>query len=244
MHLDPGFNGDVHRIGVAAHRLRALLVLVEGCSQTRFRPLPGKVAANVALGVADQRRGDPLRRRILIALNIDLVVQHGLSNVTEQNTERLTPVFDEENPIGATGLMRTWYTTKPCFPTTKSHISHLVGDSAWEGHAANVFEKRDDVLSYAKNDHLGFQIYYMWAGSRRRYVPDILVRLAGGTILALEIKGTDSPQNKAKRDALNEWVKAINAAGGFGRWAWDVAFKPGEVQDIIARHAAVVEPAE
>jgi type III restriction enzyme len=187
---------------------------------------------------------DPLRRRILIALNIDLVVQHVLSNVTEQNTERLTPVFDEENPIGATGLMRTWYTTKPCFPTTKSHISHLVGDSAWEGHAANVFEKREDVLAYAKNDHLGFQIYYMWAGSRRRYVPDFLVRLAGGTILALEIKGTDSPQNKAKRDALNEWVKAINAAGGFGRWAWDVAFKPGEVQDIITKHAAVAEPAE
>ena len=44
----------------------------------------------------------------------------------------------------------------------------------------------------------------MWAGSRRRYVPDFLVRLAGGTILVLEIKGTDSPQNKAKRDALNE----------------------------------------
>jgi type III restriction enzyme len=57
----------------------------------------------------------------------------------------------------------------------------------------------------------------MWAGSRPRYVPDLLVRLAGGTILALEIKGADSPQNKTKRDALNEWVKAINAAGGFGR---------------------------
>ena len=69
---------------------------------------------------------DPLRRRILIALKIDLVIQHVLRNVTEQNTERLTPVFDEENPIGATGRMRTWYTTKPCFPTTKSHISHLV----------------------------------------------------------------------------------------------------------------------
>jgi type III restriction enzyme len=67
---------------------------------------------------------------------------------------------------------------------------------------------------------------------------------AGGTTLALEIKGTDSPQNKAKRDALNEWVKAINAAGGFGRWTWDVAFKPSEVQDIITKHAAVAEPAE
>lgn len=95
----------------------------------------------------------------------------------------------------------------------------------------------------AEDDAFGFQIYYMWAGSRRRYVPDFLVRLAGGTILALEIKGTDSPQNKAKRDALNEWVKAINAAGGFGRWAWDVAFKPGEVQDTIDRHAGALEPA-
>jgi type III restriction enzyme len=179
---------------------------------------------------------DPLRRRILIALNIDLVVRHVLNNVTEQNTERLTPVYDEENPIGATGHMRTWYTTKPCFPTTRSHISHMVGDSSWEGHAANILEKRDDVVAYAKNDHLGFQIYYMWAGSRRRYVPDFLIRFTSGVTLALEIKGTDSPQNQAKRHALNEWVQAINAAGGFGQWAWDVAFNPDEVQDILDRH--------
>ena len=98
------------------------------------------------------------------------------------------------------------------------------------------------VVAYAKNDHLGFQIQYMWAGSRRRYVPDFLVRLSGGKMLALEIKGTDSPQNKAKRDALNEWVKAINASGGFGCWSWDVAFKPGDVQDIITKHTAVAEP--
>jgi len=147
----------------------------------------------------------------------------------------LTPVYDEENPIGATGHMRTWYTTKPCFPTTRSHISHMVGDSSWEGHAANILEKRDDVVAYAKNDHLGFQIYYMWAGSRRRYVPDFLIRFTSGVTLALEIKGTDSPQNQAKRHALNEWVQAINAAGGFGQWAWDVAFNPDEVQDILDR---------
>ncbi|SMX50655.1 hypothetical protein MAA8898_04903 [Maliponia aquimaris] len=111
-------------------------------------------------------------------------------------------------------------------------------------HAANVFEKREGVLAYAKNDHHGLQVYYIWAGSRQRYVPDFLLRLAGGTILALEIKGTDSPRNMVKRDALNEWVKAINAAGGFGRWTWDVAFKPGEVQYIITRHAAITEPIE
>lgn len=180
---------------------------------------------------------DSLRRRILIALNVDMVVQHLMRHITEQNTERLTPVFDEENPIGATGQMRTWYTSKPCFPAVKSHISHLVGDSAWEGHAANVFEGHNEVAAYVKNDHLGFQIQYMWAGSRRRFVPDFLVKLANGTMLALEIKGTDSPQNKAKRGALSEWVKAINGAGGFGVWAWDVAFNPSDVQDIIIKHA-------
>jgi len=135
--------------------------------------------------------------------------------------------------------MRTWYTTKPCFPAVKSHISHLVGDASWEGYAANLFEARDDVIAYAKNDHLGFQIHYMWAGSRRRYVPDFLVRLASGKTLVLEIKGQDSPQNQAKRDALSEWVNAINATGGFGKWSWDVAFAPNEIQDIVSNHLDV-----
>ncbi|MCE8006310.1 BPTD_3080 family restriction endonuclease [Aestuariivita sp.] len=179
---------------------------------------------------------DPLRRRILIALNIDLVVQHLMQSVFEQNRTKLTPIFDEENPIGSTGQMRTWYTTKPNFPAVKSHISHLVGDSSWEGHAANVFERSSDVLTYAKNDHLGFQIQYLWSGSRRRFVPDFLVKYTSGKMLALEIKGTDSPQNKAKRDALAEWVDAVNEVGGFGQWSCDVAFEPSEIEDIVRRN--------
>ncbi|ANP37047.1 hypothetical protein JL2886_02156 [Phaeobacter gallaeciensis] len=189
-----------------------------------------------ALHVPSLFHSDPLRRRILIALNIDLVVQHLMQSVFEQNRTKLTPIFDEENPIGSTGQMRTWYTTKPNFPAFKSHISHLVGDSSWEGHAANVFEQSDEVLAYAKNDHLGFQIQYLWSGSRRRYIPDFLVKLTSGKLLALEIKGTDSPQNKAKRDALAEWVEAVNDVGGFGLWSWDVAFAPAEIKDIVLRH--------
>ena len=180
---------------------------------------------------------DPLRRRILIALNMDMVVQHLLRYIKQQNTESLTPVFDEEHSIGATGQMRTWYTTKPCFITEKSHINHIVGDSSWEGHAANIFHKRKEVLAYVKNDHLGFHIYYMWGGSRRRFVPDFLVRLSNNQTLVLEIKGEDSSQNQAKRDALDEWVRAVNAFGGFGQWTWDVAFQPAQIDDTIIKHA-------
>ncbi|MDE5441092.1 DEAD/DEAH box helicase family protein [Bradyrhizobium sp. CSA207] len=186
---------------------------------------------------------DPLRQRILFALNIDLIVQHLLRFVTQQNTTRLEPIYDEENPIGSTAQMRTWYTTKPNNPTVKSHISHIVGDSSWEIYAANVFESRDDIETYAKNDHLGFQIHYLWAGSRRRYIPDFLVKLANGKTLILEIKGEDSPQDKAKREALSEWVLAVNAAAGFGNWCWDVAFQPAQVHDVLDRHSAMAQTA-
>ncbi len=63
-----------------------------------------------------------------------------------------------------------------------------------------------------------------------------LIRYASGKTLVLEIKGEDSEQNRAKRAALDAWVLAVNARGGFGVWCWDVAFKPAQLQDILARH--------
>lgn len=182
---------------------------------------------------------DGLRRRILIALNADLVVQHLVKHVEQQNVASIEPVFDPEQPIGSTRAMRTWYTTKGNQPTRKSQISHVVGDSSWEIYAATIFDSSDLVSAYAKNDHLGFQIFYLWGGSRRRFLPDFIVRLANGKTLVLEIKGEDSPQNVAKRDALKLWVEAVNAKGGFGTWCWDVAFEPSQVQDVLHRHGAV-----
>ena len=181
---------------------------------------------------------DEARRRILIALNLDGIVQHLMRHVEEQNRERLEPVFDEEMPLGSTRAMRTWYTTKTCHRTQKSQISQMLADSAWEQHAANLMEMDARVLAFAKNDHLGFQVFYLWNGVRRRYLPDFLIRLINGKTLVLEIKGEDSEQNHAKRAALDAWVSGVNAKGGFGIWCADVAFKPREMADILARHAA------
>ena len=184
-----------------------------------------------------------VRRRILVALNMDLIVQHVVKHVEQQNVATIEPVFDPEQPIGSTRAMRTWYTTKGNQPTRKSQISPVVGDSSWEIYAATLFDASDKVHAYAKNDHLGFQIYYLWGGSRKRFIPDFIVRLANGRNLVLEIKGEDSPMNSAKRDALALWVKAVNAKGGFGSWCWDVAFKPAEIQDILSRHDVAADNA-
>jgi type III restriction enzyme len=192
-----------------------------------------KFLASDKLEVPSLFHQEPLRKRILVSLNMDVVVQHLLRYLIPQNQERIEPVFDEEFPVGSTRYMRTWYTTKTCQPAQKSQISHVVADGAWEAHAANVLETSPQVQAYAKNDHLGFQIYYMWNGAKRRYIPDFLIKLGSGKTLVLEIKGEDSEQNTAKRAALDAWVAGVNQKGGFGVWSWDVAFEPHQVQDIL-----------
>jgi type III restriction enzyme len=111
-----------------------------------------------------------------------------------------------------------------------------VFDSTWEKAAADLLEKHDQVHAFAKNDHLGFRVQYLWNGATRRYIPDFLVRLANGKTLVLEIKGEDSEQSRAKAAAMQAWVGAVNAKGGFGVWCSDVAHEVAKLQDVLALH--------
>ncbi|WP_312264188.1 BPTD_3080 family restriction endonuclease [Rivihabitans pingtungensis] len=180
---------------------------------------------------------DEKRRRLLFALNMDTVVAHVHRFVTEQNVERLAAVFDESRPIGSTAQMRPWLTTKPCQPTRHSQISHAVYDSVWEKAVVDICEKQKFVAAWAKNDHLDFTVRYLWKGSTRNFVPDYLIRFTNGKTLVLEVKGQDSEQNKAKRAAMQTWVKTINEQGGFGQWCFDVVFDPAKIMDVISSHA-------
>lgn len=204
---------------------------------TQLVGLVEQFVASDKLEIPSLFHSEPLRRRILLSLNIDLIVQHLQRHLYEQNSERLEPVFDPDQPLQSTRHMPTWYTTRTCQTTEKSQISHCVADGAWEAHTANVFESSDHVEAYAKNDRLGFRIHYLWNGSRRRYIPDFLIRLRNGKTLVLEVKGQDSPQNKQKRQALDAWVNAVNQKGGFGVWCWDVVFDMAQVQDSLERHS-------
>jgi type III restriction enzyme len=182
---------------------------------------------------------EPLRKRILFSLHIDQITQHLMQYVLEQSTARLEPIFDGEKPIGSTRDMRTWYTTRVTEPTVHSQISHIVVDSGWEKYAANIAESHPKVAAWAKNDHLGFSILYLWNGSKRKYIPDFFVRYTSGRTLILEIKGQDSLQDQAKRKALDQWIEAVNAHGGFGTWVADVvANEAAGMRDALDRHAA------
>ena len=149
---------------------------------------------------------DELRRRLIITLNMSRVVQHVWDAVRQENTERLAPVFDRDHPIRSTSEMRTWYTGKPCERTRKSNINVCVYDSTWEASDAFVLDDGDAVAAWVKNDHLGFEVLYVYRGVVRKYRPDFLVRLANGDMLVLETKGEDTDQDKEKRRYLDEWT--------------------------------------
>ena len=176
---------------------------------------------------------DDLRRRLIITLNMSRVVQHVWEALRPENTERLTPVFDRDHPIRATGEMRTWYTGKPNERTRHSHINVCIYDSTWEASDAFVLDDSKNVAAWAKNDHLGFEVLYVYRGVVRKYRPDFLVRLTNGEMLVLETKGQDTEQDKVKRRYLEEWAQAVNAHGGFGTWRCAVACEPGQIRDIL-----------
>jgi type III restriction enzyme len=179
---------------------------------------------------------DDLRRRLVLTLSMNRIVQHLWDAIKFENSLELAPVFDTENPVRSTAMMPVWYTSRPCERTAKSHINFCVYDSSWEASESYVFDSSPEVTSWVKNDHLGFEVLYVHRGITRKFRPDFLVRLTSGTMLILEVKGRDSAENRAKRHALAEWVRAVNSHGGFGTWTWDVSFDPADVRDILRRH--------
>jgi type III restriction enzyme len=182
-------------------------------------------------------RQDELRRRILLTLNMNKVVQHIWEAIRFENTECLEPIFDSDRPIRSTGDMRTWYTSKPCEHTKRSHVNLCVFDSTWEASEAFEFDRNPNVAAWVKNDHLGFQILYIFTGVVQKYRPDFIIRLKSGDHLVLEVKGQDTQRDKTKRRFLDEWVKSVNQHGGFGRWRWAVSQNPADLSTILSTHA-------
>ena len=153
--------------------------------------------------------------------------------VRQENSERIVPIFDRDHPIRSTGEMRTWYTGRPCERTKHSHINVCVYDSTWEASDAFVLDNSEEVGAWVKNDHLGYEVLYIYRGVVGKYRPDFLARLKKGGMLVVETKGEDSEKDKVKRQYLDEWTRAVSAHGGFGQWRWAVARHPGEVRDIL-----------
>jgi type III restriction enzyme len=179
------------------------------------------------------------RRRLLVRLNAATVVKHLIPFIQQENVESYELVVDTNRPIISTGDMRPWDTSKPFVHTRKSHVNFCVCDSRWESTTALHLDRSPHVSAWVKNDHLGFEIRYIFNGGEHRYRPDFLAKLSSDEILVIETKGEEDQKDKVKREAMREWLRAVNQHGGFGRWHPEpaVSKRPDDVPQLLERAA-------
>ncbi len=186
---------------------------------------------------------DSIRKKILVAMNLEKIIRHIWSYIRSESSDEVLPVFCEKK-TRSTGDMARWWTRKGNRETVKSHINLCVFDSNWEESEAFCLERNPNVRAYAKNDHLGFYVSYLYNGVIRRYFPDFLIRLDDERYLILEVKGQESDQDRVKRRALSDWCRAVNQVKHYGHWCCDVSRSPADIDGIIKKNLTASRPSQ
>jgi len=152
-------------------------------------------------------------------------------NIEHQKDKKLLPILAPYDTLGSTRYV-DFLTTKPVRETIKSHINYVVADTEeWEQGVAKRLEQMPEVLSYVKNQNLGFTIPYEHQGTSHHYTPDFIAVLEmpdkSKLNLLIEVTGKKDDKKATKvKTARDLWVPAVNNIGKYGKWAML------EIQDI------------
>jgi type III restriction enzyme len=141
------------------------------------------------------------------------------------------PRYEQRRGVGSTAEVDFW-TTKKVKEVERSHLNYVVQDSKWEQSAAYYLDDSPHVVSFVKNQGLGFAIPYLHAGGDHEYFPDFLVRLTNGLTLILEPKGYDELA-EIKAQAAERWVAAVNAEGSHGEWRYALTHNMNEIPALL-----------
>lgn len=158
---------------------------------------------------------------------------------------RITAVLDAYNPKGSTRFVG-FQTSKDIFEVrNKSHINAVVCDSDWEAVMAMTLENHPKVISFVKNQGLGFEVPYKHGSVPHKYIPDFIVQVDDGKgeddplNLIIEVKGRRDETVTSKHDTIrNKWVPGVNALGTFGRWHFE---EFGDVWEMSDQFEALME---
>jgi type III restriction enzyme len=147
------------------------------------------------------------------------------------------PRYEQRRGVGSTVEVDFW-TVKKVKEVEKSHLNYVVQDSKWEQAAAYYLDDSPHVVSFVKNQGLGFAIPYLHAGGDHEYFPDFLVKLTNGVTLILETKGHDELEG-IKAQAAERWVGAVNADGRHGEWRYALVHNMNEIPALLEDMVAV-----
>ena len=152
---------------------------------------------------------------------------------TLQGDRPVKAILDAYNPTGSTAVVNFTTSKELRWQTApnKSHVNWVVCDSDWEAEFARVAEAHPRVLSYVKNQGLGLEVPYLMGSTPRKYLPDFIVQVDDGRLIAegepdplnliVEVKGYRGEDAKDKANTMRSyWVPGVNNLEKFGRWAF------------------------
>ena len=138
-------------------------------------------------------------------------------------------VVDPYNPVESS-MHVNFITSKASRWVThsrKCQVNYVVLDSNWEAEFCRVAEAHPRVRAYVKNQGLGLEVPYLFAGQPRKYIPDYIVLIDDGhgdddsLQLVVEIKGYRREDAKTKKESMDTyWIPGVNYEGAYGRWAF------------------------
>ncbi len=170
------------------------------------------------------------------------IVREGITAAVATKNHPLVPVLNRYEPFVTTDGVED-QTTRPIVRLTRSHLNAAITRSEDETRAIEVLEDLDCVDCFVPNSRkIGMTIPYRYQDAPMRYEPDFVVRLRGGKMLVLEIKGLaglihDPNQVSAKNAGAAKWVEAINNTGRHGTWAFVYCDQVAALRSMILAHA-------
>ena len=156
----------------------------------------------------------------------------GIRPDTESGESPELPRYESNRGDGSTAEVDFW-TSRDVYPIYKSHLNAVVADTEkLEQATAYKLDNHAVVLSFVKNDHLGFAMPYMHNDQMHEYLPDFIIRLKDNSHLILETKGFDNLK-EIKEKAANRWVDAVNADKKYGVWKFAMVSNVDEAQKVL-----------
>ena len=179
--------------------------------------------------------------KLVIALNSQKIVNHLIKFVKRSSINIPNIHLDPVKKIKSTSDMKTFYTSKLTLPIKKSNISHAVIDNSLnlEGKICAELERDriPNLLSWFKNDRIGFEIYYSHKGKSKTYFPDFIIKFKNDNYVILETKGLkrDKDKESEKIENVKEWIKAVNHTGSYGKWFFSEINEANSIFDEIKK---------
>lgn len=170
------------------------------------------------------------RKDIGLRKNVDRLVKILRDGIVPDATTSESPLMPVLNS------MRRFISTKdgeedtvrPIIPVTKCQLNAVAFRSGPEREAAEFFDDSQLVECFTANTRgLGFRLFYDYGDQQHSYEPDYIVRVKGGQMVIVEVKGEggviwDPNRVIAKNAAAKKWCAAVSNAKKFGQWNFEI----------------------